>query len=126
MKIIDSNVWISFFNLNDINNKKAESVLNDLKNDRICVTEYIILEVSTILLQKVSKDTADWFINFIEESNNIHIVYSSQETFKKYMDFFRNNSFLKLSFVDQSLLFLSKNFEIITFDKALNKFIWDF
>lgn len=40
-----------------------------------------------------------------------------------YLDFFIESNYMKLSFVDKSLLYLSKDFEIITFDKQLAKAI---
>lgn len=52
---------------------------------------------------------------------NVRIIYSSEVVFTQYLDFFRGNDFIKLSFVDQSLLYLSKDFEIVTFDKELDK-----
>ncbi|USN59363.1 MAG: PIN domain-containing protein [Candidatus Peribacteria bacterium] len=52
MKIVDSNVWISFFNREDVNNTRAREVLSELMRGDLCVTDYIILEVSTILTQK--------------------------------------------------------------------------
>ncbi len=121
MKILDSNVWISFFNKNDINHKKASKILALLFKGEIYLTDYIILEVSTILLQKASKDIANSFVEFVQDAININIIYSQELLFDKYLEFFKNNNYLKLSFVDQSLVFLSKDFEIITFDKELLK-----
>lgn len=123
MKIVDSNIWISFFNKDDINNSRATKILSELLNEKICLTDYIIIEVTTVLLQKASKHIADNFIEFVQNSVNINIIYSSQILFDKYLDFFKDNNFLKLSFVDQSLVFLSKDFNVITFDKELIKYL---
>lgn len=121
MKIIDSNVWISFFNKDDINNKKARELLTKLMESDIYLTDYIIVEVVTILLFKAWKDIADSFVDFANNSINVKIIYSSQVLFDRYLDFFKFNNFLKLSFVDQTLVFLSKDFDIISFDRDLNK-----
>lgn len=125
MKILDSNVWIALFNKEDSLNKKASYIMKELikNNEKIFITEYLILEISTILLLKNWKKLADNFINFVYDNSDIDIIYSDRYFFENTIQFFTKNNYEKLSFVDQSLLLLSKSYQIITFDKELNRFI---
>ncbi|MDD2516365.1 MAG: PIN domain-containing protein [Candidatus Gracilibacteria bacterium] len=125
MKILDSNVWIALFNKEDSLNKKASDIMKELikNNEKIFITEYLILEISTILLLKNGKKLADNFINFVYDNSDIDIIYSDRYFFENTIQFFTKNNYEKLSFVDQSLLLLSKSYQIITFDKELNRFI---
>ncbi|MDD4530336.1 MAG: PIN domain-containing protein [Candidatus Gracilibacteria bacterium] len=125
MKILDSNVWIALFNKEDSLNKKASDIMKELvkNNEKIFITEYLILEISTILLLKNGKKLADNFINFVYDNSDIDIIYSDKYFFENTIQFFTKNNYEKLSFVDQSLLLLSKSYQIITFDKELNRFM---
>lgn len=121
MKILDSNIWISYIIKDDINHKKANEIFDNLENEVIYISEYIIIEITTILLQKWWKDITNLFIKMYKNNTNIKIIYVSQILFNNFLNFFVKNNYNKLSFIDQSLLYLSKEFEIITFDKNLIK-----
>ena len=124
MIILDSNIWIAYLNLNDINHSKAEKIFEKINNQTITITEYIIIEVSTILLYKNSKKSANLFLKYIFDNQNIEILNSNFDLFLKFKKFFIKSKNKKLSFVDSSLLCLSsKNFQIKTFDQALRKAI---
>ncbi|MFQ6049727.1 MAG: type II toxin-antitoxin system VapC family toxin [Candidatus Paceibacterales bacterium] len=120
MVILDSNVWISFLNIDDYDHKKAERVFRKLK-EKIVLTEYILLEVVTIISQKISKDLADSFIRTVIDNKDIEILASSKEFLDEIIKFYLSKKNKNLSFVDYSLLYLSQKTEIITFDKILKK-----
>lgn len=123
-KIIDSCVWISYFLEDDSNHNRAVNIIENLdSNIKIFITDYIIIEVITILLQKSWKDNSENFIDIIEHIEQVEIIHGSQVLFKKFLRFFSENNYYKLSFIDQSLLYLSQDFEVITFDKELLKAI---
>ena len=124
-KILDSNIWISYFIIDDSNHKKASKIIEWLENESVCITDHIIIEVSTILLYRLWKQFANDFIELIKYNTNVGIFYSNKIIFDDFINFFIINKNNKLSFVDQSLIYLSKDFEIITFDKEINKELWN-
>lgn len=122
MIIFDSNVWIAFFNKEDSQNKKALEIVIREK-DNIAITEYIILEVASVVAIKAGKNLADKFLEFILNNNNIKVLLSSNDFFYNTVENFIKTESKKLSFVDISLLYLSNTYKIITFDKDLAKLI---
>lgn len=125
MLILDSNVWIAYLNKDDSLHPKAQKTLQPIieKDQQIILPEYIILEICSILLIKVNKLSADNFLNFVLNNQNIKILYSDVVFFTKLVSFFKNQTSKQLSFVDIALLYLSKSYPVITFDKKLEKAI---
>lgn len=116
--IFDSNIWISFLYSDDSNFEKAKETLNNPKP--FVLTEYIVLEVATVLKQKAGEQIAKQFLaNVI---NNKIEVLNSAEYYNETTEYFMTNS-NSLSFVDTSLVILSDKYEIISFDKELSKII---
>ncbi len=126
MVILDSNVWIAFLNKNDSNHKKADEIFNKLANrrEKIIITEYILLEVVTVLSQKVGKKLADQFIEIAGNTKRIEIISSSADFLNDVLTFYLKQKNRNLSFVDYSLLYLSRQYEILTFDKELKRKIF--
>ncbi len=116
--IYDSNIWISFLYTDDSNFDKAKEILSKAKP--FVLTEYIVLEVSTVLKQKAGEQIAKQFLASII-SNKIEVI-SSMEYYDKTLEYFIKSS-NKLSFVDTSLVVLSSKYKIISFDKELAKII---
>ncbi|MCD4706089.1 type II toxin-antitoxin system VapC family toxin [bacterium] len=123
MTILDSNVWIAFFNEMDNQHKKAEKVIKKLNNNQIVVPEYIVTEVASILRFKAGKEVSNDFIKSISDNDDIIILLSDEFFFNNVVDNFINLDGCKLSFIDIAILYLSKNYKVITFDKNLEKAI---
>lgn len=122
MTIIDSNVWIAFFHRNDsFHDLAVETLFRIQKEEKLIITEYCLLEVSTVLQMRAGHRVAQQFLERIQDNQDIEILYSSELQTKEVMQFFQKHNFEKLSFVDQSLLVLSKKHTIITFDQNLKK-----
>ena len=119
--ILDSNLWIAYFNENDSMHKSATEIFK--KQKKIIIPEYIILETATILLLKANRKIAKMFIEIIFDNNDIEIIPSNNIFLFKTKNQFLENKTGKLSFVDCGLVELSKNYKIITFDKELQKSI---
>ena len=119
--ILDSSVFIAYLNENDSQHKKALLIFKNLSVESILISEYVLLEVLTVIQNKVSKSQALKFKNFIIENFSDSIL-RSDDFFGDTFDLFGENSG-KLSFVDVSLLVLSKKYEVITFDKNLKRAI---
>ncbi len=122
MVIIDSSVWVAFFNKNDSQHDKAKKIFNGLKL-KVILPEYVFIEVSTILLMKAGKKIAEKFIEIAQDNSDVEIYLSNGDLFLDTVRLFKNSAQKKLSFVDISLLFLSESYKIITFDKNLQKAI---
>ena len=120
MVILDSNIWVAFFDEYDSTHQKAVNIFASM-TEKVLITEYIILEAVTIISQKKNKGVANKFLEKISVSENIKVHSSSQEFLDEVVNFYLEKSNRSLSFVDYSLLFLSQKIQIITFDKKLKK-----
>jgi len=121
MIILDSSVWVALFNDDDSQHKKAVKVFSNLKSSPIGLPEYIILEVASVLALRANKAVSVQFIEYALENGSIDVIYSSGLFFNASVGLFKKAK--NLSFVDCSLLYLSRNNEIITFDIGLKKAI---
>lgn len=121
MKIFDSNVWIAFFNKNDSQHVKAVRLME--REPSYTLTEYCALETASILSVKSGQNVASAFLDHINDNMDVTILYSSSQFFEETVRLFQSLDENKLSFVDVSLLLLSRDHEIITFDKALSRAI---
>jgi predicted nucleic acid-binding protein len=125
MIILDSNVWIAFFHERDSQHKRAEKIVKEISFP-IVAPEYVIIEVSSILRFKAGKKISNDFLENIFDNENIEILLSNELFFSNTADNFKNSKNKSLSFVDTALLYLSKSYQVITFDKDLQKAINNF
>lgn len=119
MMIVDTSVWVALYDDTDSQHVKAVKAGNSFF--RVVLTEYIILETSSLLLRKAGENMAEKFLEFALDNSEVTILYSSPEFFRIVSRLFRDLKERKLSFVDVSLLHLSRAYEIVTFDEALRK-----
>lgn len=122
MVIVDSNIWIAFFHREDQTHKKAKRVIDQHVFSKIVITEYILLEVVTVLKQRSGWEMAERFLKVIDKYQ-LPIIESSF-FFIDTVHLFRSAQENHLSFVDMSLVALSDGYEIETFDKRLKKEIF--
>jgi len=121
MIIFDSNIWIAYINKSDSTHKRALKLFQAINTKDILITEYLLLEIATVLKQIQGHKFAQKFIQLIID-NNISFLESKNfyaQTFLLFQSLKEN----KLSFVDVSLLYLSKKYKVETFDKNLQKMI---
>jgi len=122
MKVIfDSGVWIAFLNKSDVSHKKAVDIFKRYEQKQVFLSEYLLLEITSVLTLQVGKKHADLFLEMVLNNQNIDILPLAKSSFFNFLNFFRSLKAENLSFVDLSLLFLSKDFHVITFDKELEK-----
>ncbi|MEI8104067.1 MAG: PIN domain-containing protein [Candidatus Moraniibacteriota bacterium] len=121
MVIFDSNIWIGYFYNEDPHHRLSQGLFSKQKLEEIIVTEYIVLEVTTILKQRKGFSLANTFLEFIEEFDIS--VLPSGEFYSGTKDLFQSLKEKHLSFVDVSLLYLSKKYTIETLDKHLKKLL---
>lgn len=120
LTVLDSNIWIARLDKKDSQHEKALNLFKNLKS-KICLPEYIMSEASTVLSQNVSKKSADDFIEKSIFNDEIELLVFNEFDFQKILKTFLKIKNEKLSFVDISLVFLSNEYEIKTFDKELSK-----
>lgn len=122
MTILDSNVWIAFLYIDDALHKNAQKVLT-LCEKPIFIPEYIIIETSSVLSQKAGKKIADTFLEMIMQSKDIEVLFAQDQFFVEVINFYRKHQEKRLSFIDFTLLYLSGSYQVITFDKVLQRAI---
>ena len=116
MYIIDSSVWVALFLEFDSNHKKAEEIISKLEG-KIYLPYNVVVEVTTVLAYKHSKEQADNFLDYIEDNEDI-VLFENES--KSEIEFYKKVN-RKVSFVDVSLVFLSKklDLDLITFDSQM-------
>jgi len=122
MIILDSNVWVSYLDKDDSQHKKAKKIFREI-SDIVVVPEYVIIEVCTVLLKKTCKETANNFIKIAFNNQNTEVLFFGEFIFNRFINNFKDIKNKKLSFIDTSLLYLSKSYQVVTFDKDLEKAI---
>lgn len=122
MMILDANVWIAFLYEDDALHKKAEKIF-ELDKEIIGIPEYVIIEVSSVLSQKAGKKIANDFLEMIMQSKDVEVMFADDQFFMNAASVFKKHQDRKLSFIDYSLLYLSEFYEIVTFDKNLQRAI---
>jgi len=118
MVVLDTNVWFAYLSKDDYRHKRAVVLVEALRDD-VLVSEYVLLELCTLLAAKKKKDIADRLIDVIEHNDRIQLLPSTPEFFKDVRETFRRMRSTNLSFVDASLLALSRSVPVYTFDRAL-------
>lgn len=73
--------------------------------------------------QKVGKKIANQFIEIVGNAKRIEIISSSADFLDEVLAFYLKQKNKNLSFVDYSLLYLSGQYEVLTFDKKLNSLL---
>ena len=117
--IIDSSVWIAYFDTNDSQHTSAKQTL-ETRTTAVIIPEYILLEVVTVLRNKKKESVLKQFIDLATKRG----TYLAADTLGvEVAACYSQKQYQKLSFVDVALVLLSKQYEIITFDKALTEVI---
>jgi len=120
MIILDANVWIAFFDNDDSHHERAQQTLYS-SSGRLVLPEYVLLEVISVLQRKRGKNFADVCLTELIFNQDLVLLMNDANFIQDFYQFFLNNNYEQLSFVDQFLLFLSQEYSIVTFDKALAK-----
>jgi predicted nucleic acid-binding protein len=116
--IFDSNVWIGYFNTADTTHQQAVAYFKKYSDCIVILTEYVLLEVATVLKQKIGRAETNKIITALLQTENIQLLPSS-EYFTSTLTEFLTTKEKHLSFVDISLLVLMRDMTVITFDKKL-------
>lgn len=122
--LVDSSVWYAFFSEDDSNHEKA-LIFKDLYFQEQIMPDIVFYETVTVLKRKAARQALDQFIFYATEAMQITIrlfyEYNSEV-----LKLFHSESAQGLSYVDSLLLYLSKEYHILTFDEELKKLINQF
>ena len=90
MTIFDANVWIAFFDRDDSQHDKAERLLTEqLPTGQVGITEYIILEVGTVLMVKAGKTTVKTFLTRVFDNSEVGVILSDKQFFEEVLYTFK-------------------------------------
>lgn len=118
---VDSNFFVALFNPNDSQYAKALKLSKyiDRENLQIIITNYIFLEVVTVLSQKRGKIVGNKVGEYLTTVNNIVTVHVDEELQRLTWQTFKTLENKDISFVDCSSAMVMKSegiSKLITFD----------
>ncbi len=115
--VVDSNVFIAFYNQNDTQHLDALRLMGELQSATLIVHPYVLQEVATVLTYRFGFETAKKFLSDITTAENVLIpsinVRSEIERFQLLGK--------KMSFTDVALINLAEQMAIrlLTFDRQI-------
>lgn len=125
MIFIDSNIFISYYNLDDQNHESALKIIKDIESNKYgdaFISDYVFNEVMTVSLIKIKdKEKVVKLGYYILRSNQMLKV--NKEIFRKSWKLFQESN-LKMSFTDftnLAILDLFKIENIATLDKEFKQ-----
>ena len=129
--LVDSNVLVGLYNKTDSLHQKSRSLMKKLESleSALFVTNYILLELYTVISQRVGKPAALKFGEDIKrEKPFTGIIWISEEKDEKTWEIFKKVKNKDVSFVDCNniAIALEEDLKIATFDKNLIKLQKDF
>ncbi len=95
-----------------------------IDNDRLrsVLPEYVFLELCTVLKKRTNHEFVSRVVDLLCNTEAVTLL-SSTEYFSETVSLFQTLDEPHLSFVDVSLVVLSRNYEVMTFDTKLQRAI---
>lgn len=123
--LIDSSVWIAYFDKDDPHTERAKKILNELteSGSALLLTDYVIQEIITVLLYKNKPKLAECFMEYLEDEPSAEILSIDAPLVQKTMRFAKSKNWRpKLSLTDWSMFYLANtlNLPLYTFDRQLD------
>lgn len=124
---VDSNYFVALNNPEDNLNTKARRIATDIKgkNTSLVISNYIFLEITTVLSQRVGKQIALSVGKQLIDSNIIEVILIDKSLHHSSWEIFQKAQKKNVSFVDASIVAVMKSENIrnvISFDKELKTF----
>ncbi len=118
---VDSNFFIALLNPQDTLNTKAITISSKIKDESpsLVISNFIFLEIVTILSQRIDRKTAITFGNHLLQDNQIEILHINESLQEKCWKAFQKMDKKNISFVDCSILAVMEAEKIntlLTFD----------
>ena len=103
---VDSNYFIALFNVSDTLHAEASALAEAMVNRdiRLYISNYIILEVLTVLSQRIGKEAAKVAADNLTDTEQIRTVHITEELHDRSLEIFRNIDSKNVSLVDCSVL----------------------
>lgn len=123
--IVDTSFWISYLINNDINHSLSMKFIDStIRKSEIYISNYILMEVYTVISQKMGKVYLNDIVKkeIFSNSNIIEIFVNEKDNSNIYKEYLKTN-IMDASFVDISILYIAKKhgLKILTFDKHFKK-----
>lgn len=117
----DSNFFIAFFNISDKLHQRAKTLAKELlaQNTQLVISNYIFLEVVTVLSQRVGKFTALEVGKYFIENSSIQTIHIDEELQRYSWKIFQEVKDKNIGFVDCSIIAAMKAegiSHLLTFD----------
>jgi predicted nucleic acid-binding protein len=119
MVILDTNVWVAALNIEDSLHEKAQKIFELCKQEVLGLPEYVYVETVQVLHRRAGVALSKQFVFMINDTKGVEMLDTDAEL-RKNIDTLYIESSNTLSFTDCSLLYLSKTYQVITFDKQLD------
>lgn len=116
--IFDTNVWLGMLIKQDSLHKKSLQLVREYNSHTKIVPEYIVLETLTLLRRHTTNAEVQNTLQFFLDSDTVEVL-PAVHSYDKTINLFQTINDKHLSFVDTSLLALSRDYEVKTFDKKL-------
>jgi predicted nucleic acid-binding protein len=120
MIILDTNIWYAVCDRSDSLHQKAQEIFSSL-DSQVMIPEYVLVELMNLLVRKRGKVWTDKFMSELIVSDDCQITPNTPSFTLEVIQSFLKSDNPKLSFVDHSLLYLSKHHKVLTFDQELAK-----
>lgn len=122
--IVDSSVWIAYFDKDDSHSCTAEKLLVEWTSSytRLIVTSFVVQEVCTVLLYHEKHEALKTFFSFIKENGNLSLLVIDMELIERALIFANRHAWRpKISLNDWVLLYLAAHIgdTLATFDRQL-------
>lgn len=123
--IVDTSFWISFLINNDISHSLSMKFIDStIRKSEIYISNYILMEVYTVISQKMGKVYLNDIVKkeIFSNSNLIEIFVNEKDNSNIHKEYLKIN-IKDASFVDLSILYIAKKhgLKILTFDKHFKK-----
>ena len=119
--IVDSSVLVAAFHVKDSLHEMGAAVVADAQKP-VLVPEYVAIETAGVLALRAHDKVAKEFIQVLLEGGDLQVLRLPHDHFYSTAAYFSETK-SRLSFVDCSLAVLSRDFDVLTFDKTLTKAI---
>lgn len=116
--IFDTNIWIGLLVDADSLHRKSVAIAKENESVIKIVPEYILLEILTLLKKYTTTKEVQDSLDFFLHSDTVEIL-PAVHSYDKTISLFQTLNDKHLSFVDLSLLALSRDYDVKTFDKKL-------
>ena len=118
---VDSNYFIALFNASDTLHPETVSIAENMvaQNVRLCISNYIVIEVLTVLSQRVGKQSAILAMESLSNNEQIKMIHVTEELHQQSLDIFKTVKPKNVSLVDCSILAIpdyANIKQLLTFD----------